>query len=345
MENGAVQRVNKDFTNLIDTGIMDTVITNVIECEESKMFDKLSYRSDISEYNKDNKIDISSLDKSLVKQFKTIKKELTHKESTQNKDNVPVKDLESTNAKIKIAMNKLNIKSIESIVNSIRAKDKLKLNKDFKNRFFKNKPEVKDFKNAIYLKDTSSNNEPNKNRIIKTPIAKCSLRKIKESSINGSNSDALPNPVLNINLNINLNLKSKRNIIIKNLDLSKSSQTSKRGVDSYKNKNTSVKNLYYNQIPTQNTFDSFRSISRHDTSQNNSTKRYVFEMNKLRNNILENSYFRKNNNFDSARQTSVNSLRNTSMTRKLKGDLVTPLKINLNTNKLVLGLTKNKNFK
>jgi hypothetical protein len=160
-----------DFTNVVDTGLMDSIITkNIIECEDSDLIDRMSYRSgEISEFNAVEVSLTSKLDISMFSQFKGLSKGIM-KEASEDvgvvlktarqklKDELsPIHKLaanEKEPQKIKLVMNKLNIKSIETIVNSIKAKyckNKIELTKvGGKLRLVK--PEGKASGNALNIK-------------------------------------------------------------------------------------------------------------------------------------------------------------------------------------------------
>jgi hypothetical protein len=128
--------INTQYSNVVNTALMDTVITkNIIECENSDLIDRMSYKSgEITTYNPKDLAMSSILDVSVFSQFKSLSKALAKEEETtaKKKEFSPIKkklveraDLtkRENNSKTKPLVGKLNtMKSVESVINSIKSK-------------------------------------------------------------------------------------------------------------------------------------------------------------------------------------------------------------------------------
>jgi hypothetical protein len=126
--------INTQYSNVVNTEIMDSVITkNIIECETSDLIDRMRYKSgEITTCNAKDLVMSSVLDVSVFSQFKSLSKALAKEESNEiqkKKELSPIKKHDvKAGAKVNTIANKLNsLKSVENIINSIKLKyNKLK---------------------------------------------------------------------------------------------------------------------------------------------------------------------------------------------------------------------------
>jgi hypothetical protein len=188
-----------DFTNVVDTGLMDSIITkNIIECEDSRLIDKMSYKSgEITEFDAHGVSMFSKLDVSLFSQFKGLSKALG---TGNNVERLKLDDLSpihrvsqgADELRSRFAMNKLNIKSIETIVKSIKAKY-------CKNKFINGKEQYK-FKMVKHDK----------------PNEKLNIKSAKDSKRNYLNINNLKNAFKSKNNPVNDNISNQQTMSIIN---------------------------------------------------------------------------------------------------------------------------------
>jgi hypothetical protein len=372
-------RGNTQFSNVVNTGLMDTVITkNIIENEKSDLIDRNTYVSgEITKCEVQDMGMSSILDVSVFSQFKSLSKALTKEENLSpiKKKNekvlIPKFALidkltdPKTNTIVKNRLN--NLKSVENIVNSIKAKyNKLKRmdSKDTKSRKPEDitpiiKPKEKpvfgskninfaNFKNAVIknLKETSNlcttdkdsvNNTLKRDNSTKNINTPCTLRKQsnKDSIVSNNSEKSVYNINFNLNLNLNLNKKPK---VLNNLELSKNPLTDRNNSSDnkyYKGSINNIKNLYYQQFPKPGRLETIdsnsRSKSQDRSSRNTSARGLIYNSSNKSRDMFS---LKKVSKRDNSARNSINSYNSVTSTTARKYKDVKPQSINLNTLRL-----------